>query len=211
MGTWQDHYRRNRSQLSWPDENLVRMLSRALEEGKGWEDPTALDLGCGSGRHLSLLKQFGFPLVIGMDNSARALEISRSFEAPLFQGDNRRLPLADASCNLIVAWGSLHYAPKEDLTEMLREIHRVLIPGGLLLGTLRSDRDSYMKKGEHLGNNVWLTGLKDIEGTIASFFSEKEVKEYFAPFARLDYGIAERSPVGKRSEIISHWLVYAGK
>ncbi len=211
MGTWQDHYKKNKSRLAWPDENLVRMLTRALQDGKEWEDPAALDLGCGSGRHLALLEQFGFPVVLGMDNSAGAIKISQDFSPRLFLGDNRSIPLADSTCSVIVAWGSLHYAPKEDFSTMIDEILRVLVPGGLLLATLRSDRDTYMKKGEHLGNNVWKTGLKDIEGTIAAFYNEKEVKAYLGDFSSLEYGIAERSPVGNHHDIISHWLIYAQK
>ncbi len=211
MTTWQDHYRRNRSQLSYPDENLVRLLCKAFQENSSWQDPVALDLGCGSGRHLSLLEKFGFSTILGTDNSLRALEISKNFPAYLFQGDNRAIPVKGESCNLVVAWGSLHYSTKEDFNTMLREIYRILKPGGLLLGTLRTDQDTYLKTGEHLGNNVWRTDLKDISGTLASFYDENELKKFCSIFDSLEYGIAERSPIGKTSAIISHWIFYAKK
>lgn len=211
MATWQDHYHRNKSQLSYPDENLVRLLSRAFSENASWQDPVALDLGCGSGRHLSLLDNFGFSTVLGTDNSFRALEISKNYPALLFQGDNRLIPLGDETCNLIVAWGSLHYSTKDDFSAMLNQIYRVLKPGGVLLGTLRTDRDTYLKRGEHLGNDVWHTDLPDIAGTLVSFFSEDELTKYFRLFDELDYGLAERVPLGRNRATISHWIFYARK
>ncbi len=211
MGTWQEHYQRKKSELTYPDENLVRLLARALREKGAWQSPVALDLGCGSGRHLALLKDFGFSTIVGSDNSIRALELSQETGGLLFQGDNRALPLRDRSCHLVVAWGSLHYAPKNDLPLMLKEVSRILSDNGLFVGTLRRDNDTYMKRGKHLGNNVWQTELNDIAGTVTAFYSEEELKNYFSIFSSTEYGTAERSPLGTPQEVISHWVFYSSK
>ena len=54
---WQAHYTKKKSELHYPDENLVRLLASYLKDREAAE-VSAADIGCGSGRHLNLLKDF---------------------------------------------------------------------------------------------------------------------------------------------------------
>jgi len=209
---WGRHYKKDKSNLEFPDENLVRMLKGNLKQKHFKTDITAVDLGCGSGRHLKLVQDFGIKNIIGTDSSLSALKLSRKIiNTPLIQSCNKNLPLKNKSSNLTIAWGSLHYSPKDDLPIMLKEIYRILRPGGLLFATLRSERDTYLKRGKHLANDTWITDLKDIKGTTVSFFSEKEVKSYFQAFKKFQYGLIERSLMGNIDKILSHWIILAEK
>lgn len=207
--SWERHYTRSRSELLYPDENLVRLLNKSIR------DPgtlTALDLGCGSGRHLKLLSEIGVPRIIGLDASHGALVLSGKIgPALLVQGDNRRLPLKDGAADIIVAWGSLHYNVKSDLAPMLAEISRVLKDGGHLFATLRSSRDTYLKRGRHLGNDTWVTDLNDISGSTASFYNESEIRKELCVFSEYEYGLIERTLMGDISSLISHWIIHARK
>ena len=210
--SWQSHYTRKKSELSYPDENLVRMLAKYMNAIEDGSSLTALDLGCGSGRHIKLLNDFSVPLVIGIDNSGNALSITaKSYNNPLVRADNCNLPLKDDSVDIVVAWGSLHYNRKTELPVMLSEIHRVLKKRGRLFATLRSDRDTMLRKGTHLGDNVWQTDLSDISGAVVSFFSEDELAGYFQGFGSMQHGIAERTVPGDMGSLISHWLIHAVK
>jgi SAM-dependent methyltransferase len=213
MGSsWEEHYRRERSVLAYPDENLVRMLQRHLNSIEFPGLLKAIDLGCGSGRHLKLLDESGISSVTGIDNSFNALRICReNYRSYLLQSDNLDLPIKESSIDIAVAWGSLHYNHKKEIPRMTDEIFRILKPGGILLATLRSKRDTLMKKGKHLENDVWHTDLDDIEGSLVSFYSEDEVKQYFCSFSSLKYGIMERSIVGDMEKRISHWVIFAEK
>ncbi len=205
-GSWDRHYRRDKSLLSYPDENLVRLLKSSLA-GTSPGEMCAADLGCGSGRHLFLLRESGISCVIGMDCSLNALHLSRSVGGfPLMQGSIADLPLRDASLDLAVTWGSLHYAPKSELAPMLSEIRRVLKEGACLLGTLRCARDSYLPRGRDLGNNSWIVGGGDIRESVISFYEEGELFEAFAAFRDFRYGLMERTPLGERERVISHWF-----
>lgn len=207
---WQAHYTRKKSELHYPDENLVRLLASYLKD-KDVAKISAVDIGCGSGRHLNLLKDFNIHKIIGIDNSLNALSIAANTLAPLIAGDNRALPLKDKSADIIIAWGSLHYNHKNELPVMINEILRVLKTGGCLFATLRSSRDTLMKKGSHLGNDVWQTSLNDIAGTTVSFFSENELDACFAPFLKMQYGLIERTLIGDTGSLISHWVIHAEK
>lgn len=205
--SWDNHYTRIKSELLYPDENLVRLLNKTVREPGTM---TAVDLGCGSGRHLKLLSDIGVARIVGLDMSNGALAISRKTgQALLAQANNTRLPLKDDTADIIIAWGSLHYNVKSDLAPMLTEIIRTLKKDGYLFATLRSSRDTYLKRGKHLGNDTWITDLKDISGSTASFYSENEIKKELSVFSEYSYGLIERTLMGDMSSIISHWIIQA--
>jgi len=206
---WEQHYGRDRSRLGYPDEALVRMLRPWIAE-RNSTALRALDLGCGSGRHLSLLAESGVMEPVGLDLSAAALAQCRELGfIRLLRSDNSNIALRSESFDIVVAWGSLHYCRKDETARMIGEIRRIIRPGGALFGTLRSDRDSYLRRGEHIGDNTWITDLVDIRQSIASFFGESEIVSLFGGFARFRYGIMERSPLGDTSRILSHWFYTA--
>jgi SAM-dependent methyltransferase len=69
---WNSHYTNDKSKLTYPDENLVRLIKKNYNLYNA-ENSTALDLGCGTGRHLKLLGECGFKKIIGTDSSFNAL------------------------------------------------------------------------------------------------------------------------------------------
>lgn len=211
---WHQHYTRNKSGLTYPDENLVRLLAKNIKNAKGDDAQTAVDIGCGSGRHLKLLYDFNIPNIIGTDISLNALTLAAALPAvkqKLILSDNKKLPIKDLSIDIAVAWGSLHYGTKDELPIMVKEIFRILKTGGRFMGTLRSSRDTMLKKGRCLGNDVWQTSLADIAGATVSFFDKEELPDIFSRFKQFDFGLAERSMLGDTASIVSHWIFLAVK
>ncbi len=209
---WQNHYNRDKSRLFYPDENLVRMLAGLIRERPDIVSGVTVDLGCGSGRHLKLLQDFDFNMIAGMDISTKGLaHASAITDVPLAAADIRDIPLKNNSVDIIIAWGSLHYCHKDDLQVMLREIYRVMKHGAVLLATIRNTRDTYLKRGNHLGSDIWQTSLKDIAGSTVSFFNEAEIKHFFSLFDSCVYGTIERTIPGDMSSLISHWVIRADK
>jgi tRNA (uracil-5-)-methyltransferase TRM9 len=89
---------------------------------------TALDLGCGNGRHVELLTEHA-DRVVGLDISRELLTIAadRVPTAALIEGDASRLPLADDSVDLAVYVATLHHLPSRTLRRAsLDELARVL-------------------------------------------------------------------------------------
>jgi SAM-dependent methyltransferase len=104
----------------------------------------ALDLACGSGRHLRALRQAEIP-ALGLDLSGVLLrEGARlGLGAHLVQGDMRQLPFADGSFGVVTSFfTSFGYFEEErqDL-QVLIGVHRCLASGGwLLLDFLHAQR-----------------------------------------------------------------------
>jgi ubiquinone/menaquinone biosynthesis C-methylase UbiE len=208
---WDNHYTRARSVLVYPDENLVRMLMK-FADSKTAAGLSAVDLGCGTGRHIKMLSDVEVSNIFGTDNSINALKICRDlYNFPFILCDNLNLPFNEYSFDIVVSWGSLHYCEKNFLQKQIDEIYRIMKKGGRLFGTLRSERDTYLKKGKQSGNDIWITDLKDIKNSTVSFYSEKELMSAFNIFADFQYGIIERTIIGDIEKRISHWVFWAEK
>lgn len=90
-----------------------------------------LDVGCGEGRLPRDLRARGYE-VIGIDASPTLIEHAREADpdGDYRVADGATLPLADASVQLASAFMSLHDI--DDMEGAVREIARVLVPGGRL-------------------------------------------------------------------------------
>ncbi|MFC5973077.1 class I SAM-dependent methyltransferase [Halomarina salina] len=102
---------------------------------------TALDLGCGNGRHAELLAE-RVDRVVGVDASTELLRVARdravdrgySDALSLVAGDAARIPLAADSADLGVYVAALHHLPtRESRRASLDDLARVLVPGGRAL------------------------------------------------------------------------------
>ncbi len=209
VDVWNNHYAKDKSVLIYPDENLVRIINQYAEKNN--PDFCAIDIGCGTGRHVKLLNDFAIPFSVGTDISSNSLEVcSKLYHNQFINADNNSLPFKNAVFDLAVCWGSLHYSEKHSVKQQIFEIHRILKNKGVLAGTLRSDYDTMLKAGEHCGNNTWKTSLSDLNSSIVSFFSESELVGLFSMFTIFEYGIIQRSPLGN-CKLISHWYFRAVK
>ncbi|MFC3476133.1 class I SAM-dependent methyltransferase [Halobacterium litoreum] len=105
----------------------------------GREANTALDLGCGNGRHAELLAEraarvLGVDASVGLLAEARDRARERDFDLSLVAGDAARLPLADDTVDLAVYVATLHHLrTRESRVASLDELKRVLAPGGVAL------------------------------------------------------------------------------
>ena len=119
-------------------------LFRLPEELQLNEDWRVVEVGCGRGALLRMLDdRVGFlspPL--GVDASRAAVRLARADERRargarprlrFVQGAATALPLAPASAELVIAGHLAKHLADEELGTFLREIGRVLVPGGLAL------------------------------------------------------------------------------
>jgi 2-polyprenyl-3-methyl-5-hydroxy-6-metoxy-1,4-benzoquinol methylase len=117
-------------QGSWVLEHLHRYaLVTSLSKGK-----IVLDIACGEGYGSNILAEAA-DRVIGVDISEEAVRHAEAKykrdNLEFLQGSVDRIPLEDSSVDLVASFETLEH---HDLhVEMIREIKRVLRPGGLLV------------------------------------------------------------------------------
>lgn len=113
--------------------NLLMEMEQAamLELLPEVRNKVALDLACGSGRYVNILRERGAAKVIGLDLSREMLAAASSPQKKLLQGDLCALPLASAAFDLVVC--GLAVGHVENLRSVIAEAGRVLRAGGEFL------------------------------------------------------------------------------
>jgi SAM-dependent methyltransferase len=110
----------------------------AIEQPALWSllDPVppgrALDAACGTGRHAARLVALGHE-VLGVDLTPEMLDRARENvpAASFMQGDLLAIPATDEEFDLVVCGLALSHIP--DLDAVIRELARVLRPGGQMV------------------------------------------------------------------------------
>src|SRR5438552_11102453 len=118
-----------------------------LLKGRITAEMRVLDAGCGSGRNLVYFFSSGFN-TSGVDQSSEAIAQIRSLAgqlAPELPEDNFRvaaieqMPFDDESFDVVISSAVLHFARDEaHWHSMVREMWRVLKPGGIFFARLAS-------------------------------------------------------------------------
>jgi SAM-dependent methyltransferase len=99
------------------------------------QNSSVLDVGVGSGSNLRMLAEMEFPNVIGLDANPDAVQICRDKGfASVQQGSICNLPFSSESFDLVLATDVIEHV--QDDVVALREIYRVLRPGGYVLITV---------------------------------------------------------------------------
>lgn len=132
--------RRNLFQATLEVPAMIRALGLPRER-------RVLEVGCGRGVALApLLRGLGPKSLTGLDVDRRLLEIaaarlrglSREHELALVEGDVRDLPFPSGSFDVVIDFGTCYHVARR--AHALREIARVLAPGGLFVHETRVDQ-----------------------------------------------------------------------
>lgn len=107
---------------------LRSFLQRILDSGNS-SDPGILDVGCGTGANLEMLRDFGS--ATGVDVSEEAIQYCRDKGLNVKKGSAEKLPFEDASFDLVTALDVIEHL--DDDVGGLKEMFRVTKPGGAAL------------------------------------------------------------------------------
>jgi ubiquinone/menaquinone biosynthesis C-methylase UbiE len=167
----------------WPVHDVVLHTLAALPALR------VLDIGCGTGHLAARIKQERPASdVVGCDFSAGMLSRAawRCRDVRWIQGDAGRLPFHDGSFDVVTSTEAFHWFP--DQGTVLREVYRVLKPGGRLLLAMVNTPASLVSDAFYAGSRLigepfyWPTRReirKRVEG--AGFIVDRQQRVFRLP------------------------------
>jgi SAM-dependent methyltransferase len=166
-------------------ELLDRFAARIGSQG------TVCDLGCGPG-HVARYLHDRDVSVLGIDLSAGMIEQARRLNPGIEfrQGDLKALDVPDKAWAGIVAFYSIIHVPRDQVVAALRELRRVLRPGGLLLLAFHVGRE-VLHRDELWGQAVSLDFIfferEEMEGYVRSAGLEIDEAVERPPYEGVEY------------------------
>ncbi len=142
---------------------------------------TVLDLGCGPGHYTGYLRSLGVEAV-GIDMVPEFVEHARRADpdGDYRIGEMRELAFDDRTVAGILVWYSLIHLPPPELDGVLRELRRVLAPGGVLVaGFFRGEDSGDGRDGGNGKDGREGKGGRDVDGVEA--FEHKVITAYRWP------------------------------
>ena len=148
---------------------------------------TILEVGCGTGAFAErMVAENPGAAVLATDPSERFVELTRERGVEATTADIQDLPFADASYDVVAAMWMLYHVP--DLDRGLREVRRVLRPGGLFVAVTNGDKHTAGLRRDAGG-----------EALVTSFSSENG-----EPLLRRHFEAVDREDLSTRAVFPDH-------
>ena len=182
----------------------------------GWRgDESVLDIGCGSGEYTEPIRArlVDGGRLVGIDLSMGMLR-ERPTEHLRAAADAIHLPFPDASFDRVFANHLLFFI--DDIRAAVREVHRVLRPGGRFVATTNT-RDSLSRFEETLRDGLVSLGYPDVilPPSVISRFPLEDGTQFFegifssVSVHRLDRDLIFEEALPPTDYINSTWASYA--
>jgi tellurite methyltransferase len=175
IDAWEQRWATDEGRAGWLDAHpaVVALIPELKARGAG----TALDLGCGVGRHALLLAESGFR-VEAFDGAESGLDVLRQTAAArgltvgVKHGNADALPYPDASFDFVLSWNVIYHGTMGDVGGRIAEIWRVLKPGGLYQGTMLPTRHVDYGRGRFIAPGTLVTDHPDEERNHPHFYCD---------------------------------------
>ena len=209
---WDDSYANKDNAVFYPHEEVIRFTSKYIRKRVGFDSfvdshtlsstPKVLDLGCGIGRHVKYLHEYGLE-AYGIDLSGVAIETAKNFffrqelaclKDRLYQASITEMPFVDALFDFCISHGVLDSMPFAIARDAMKETARCLKPGALFYLDLVAgdDRDHFP---EFCGEEIVETAHE--KGTIQSYFNWGKILD----LAGAEWSVREAFLIRKTSVI----------
>ena len=184
----------------------IRLKQQLLQASSIGPDHRVLDLGCGTGTFLKMMKA-GRPEVhaVGLDGDFQILRIAKrkaaahSLRIDFDQAFANRLPFGEATFDRVVSCLVFHHMSTDDKRSTFREIHRVLRPAGKMViadigppaGGITRFASRILQRLERTNDN--LEGLLPLFAIEAGFVRTAILGSFAAPFGAIWIFSGEKS------------------
>ena len=177
------------------DKLQYRSLRRAIALAEVRPGARFLDVGCGTGRWVRRYRELGFSAV-GVDATFGMLRIARAHDtqAPLTTGLAQSLPFSDAAFDCLSDITVVQHIPYELQSKALREMVRVIKPGGrLILMEVICGKEADIRKDSHVFPREpwdWINEVENCGAPLIEWFGQEFLlaDRLYARLAQTLYG-----------------------
>jgi SAM-dependent methyltransferase len=208
---YENFYSHRNPEKVYAVEFVVRTLLGTYPELKldrsSYRGSKILDLGFGDGRNMPLLHDLGFE-IYGVEISEEICRLTSvrmerlGIPTRLKTGSNSRIPFGDGAFDFLLACHACYYVSwDETFSDNLREIARVLRPGGRFIFSVPKTDTYILKDAVSLGGGHYRIthdpyGLRN-GGIFRAFASKQEVLDELGAFFRdFSLGLCENEYYG---------------
>jgi len=208
IDAWDKRWATDDGRAEWLDPHPA--VVALIPELKARGAKSALDLGCGVGRHSMLLAESGLA-VEAFDGSENGLGVlreaaaARSLAIGLKHGNADALPYPDAAFDYVLSWNVIYHGTLGDAGARVAEIWRVLKPGGLYQGTMLPTRNANYGIGHLIAPGTYVVDGPDEERSHPHFYCDAPVLvSLFSGFELLSLTQTQQKQPGSW-----HWNIVA--
>jgi len=203
---WRSLYEQGKNDLIYPNDVLVRIGSKHIDKTK---HKRILDFGFGTGANLLHFAKQGFEMS-GIEISEHA--IKTTIDRLNSEGKRGDLKLArqdgiidfpDNYFDIVIAWQVLCYNDWSSLTQTVKELVRVLRPGGKFIGATTAPGDITQLLSEPLDTGTYKSKVPSQEGCIVIIPEKSMLTDIFKD-QQLDIGEFGYNYSGITSR---HWII----
>jgi SAM-dependent methyltransferase len=215
---WEKIFKERAKWGKYPPEELVRFIAKNYYPSKDRRAIKILEIGCGPGAGPGwYIAREGFTYV-GLDGSRTAIrKAEERFREDALAGEFvigtfDAMPWPDNTFDSVIDIASLQCNAEEGTRTILKEVHRILKPGGKHF-SLTAKNDSW---GDGTGVRIDATSYRDIQDGpyvgmgVIRFATRESLKKLYADFNDLELEYSIRS-VNQCTREVSNWVVICRK
>jgi SAM-dependent methyltransferase len=145
--------------------NIDIYLLDQILKGRFTKEMKILDAGCGEGRNCIYFLHAGYQ-IFGVDANPIAIQMARiyantinpAYDTLRFQvATVQDMPFHRGAFDVVISSAVMHFAKSEaEWMDMMRDMMRVLKPGGILFLRMTTDQGHMIEKSPYLGDGVYL-------------------------------------------------------
>jgi tellurite methyltransferase len=204
---WDRRWQAEEGRADWlePEREVIAAAERCHAAG----GRAALDIGCGIGRHALALASLGYH-VTGIDGSGSGIAYAardadrHGLTIDFRNGSMLSVPMADASCDYVLAWNVIYHGDRDVVDRCVAEIARVLKPGGTYQGTMLSKRNRNFGVGREVAPDTFVIDAISDKAHPHFYCDARTLTEIFQGFEPLSLIDREHSQPGSW-----HWHLVA--
>lgn len=213
---WDDVFA-SREWGKYPAESLIRFVARNFYS-KDRKNVRLLEVGCGPGSNVWYMAREGFQ-AYGIDGSSIAIDKAKTrmqnenLEAFLSVGDIVNLDYADQYFDAVIDVECLYCNNPESSEKILKEISRVLKPGGMFYSRTFSS-DVFLGNGMTKINAMEFKDIKEgplAGNTYARLSTRESIQELYGKYFTVLSVDKEEYTVGNGQALISEWSAICKK